>query len=73
MAKDLEKLLGGYATSTLTEQERKALFEAALDDQQLFNALADEEALKELLARNKIKTYLRHETKNKIMQFFTRR
>ena len=47
--RDLEKLLGGYATGTLTEEERKALFEAALHDQSLFNALADEQALKELL------------------------
>ncbi len=46
---DLEKLLGGFATNTLTEEERKALFEAALTDQALFNALADEQALKELL------------------------
>lgn len=47
---DLEKLLGGYATNTLTEAERKALFEAALHDQVLFDALADEQALKELLS-----------------------
>ena len=46
---DPEKLLGGYATDTLTEAERKALFEAALSNQDLFNALADEQALKELL------------------------
>jgi hypothetical protein len=46
---DLEKLLGGYATNTLTDEERKALFEAALTDQALFNTLADEQALKELL------------------------
>lgn len=46
---DLEKLLGGYATNQLTEAERKALFEAALHDQLLFDALADEQALKELL------------------------
>lgn len=44
------KLLGGYATDTLTEAERRALFEAALGDQALFDALADEEALRELLA-----------------------
>jgi hypothetical protein len=44
------KLLGGYATNSLTEAERKALFEAALDDQELFDALQQEEALKELLA-----------------------
>jgi hypothetical protein len=46
---DHEKLLGGFATNTLTEEERKALFVAALTDQALFNALADEQALKELL------------------------
>jgi hypothetical protein len=46
---DIEKLLGGYATGTLTEEEREALFRAALSDQKLFNALADEQALKELL------------------------
>ena len=47
---DPEKLLGGYATDTLTEAERKALFEAALANQDLFNALADEQALRELLS-----------------------
>jgi hypothetical protein len=46
---DIEKLLGGYATGTLTGEERQALFEAALSDQALFEALAGEEALKELL------------------------
>jgi hypothetical protein len=46
---DIEKLLGGYATGTLTDEERQALFEAALTDQALFEALAGEEALKELL------------------------
>jgi hypothetical protein len=46
---DVEKLLGGYATGTLTEAERQALFEAALANQDLFDALADEEALRELL------------------------
>ncbi len=47
---DIRKLLGGYATGTLTDEERKELFAAALEDQELFNALADEEALRELLA-----------------------
>jgi hypothetical protein len=46
---ELEKLLGGFAADTLTPEERQKLFTAALQDQQLFNALADEEALKELL------------------------
>lgn len=46
---DLEQLLGGFATDTLTPEERQQLFTAAMHDQQLFNALADEQALKELL------------------------
>jgi hypothetical protein len=46
---DIRKLLGGYAADTLTAEERKALFEAALTDQDLFNELAREQALKELL------------------------
>ena len=44
------KLLGGYATGTLTDEERQALMEAALEDQELFNALADEEALRQMLS-----------------------
>ena len=47
---DLEKLLGGFAADTLTPEERQTLYTAALHDQQLFNALADEQALKELLS-----------------------
>ncbi|MDF0644949.1 MAG: hypothetical protein P0111_13045 [Nitrospira sp.] len=46
---DLEKLLGGFAADTLTAEERTVLYKAALQDQQLFIALADEQALKELL------------------------
>jgi hypothetical protein len=46
---DHGKLLGGYAPGNLTDAERRALFEAALQDQQLFDALAAEEALRELL------------------------
>ena len=49
-SEEIRKLLGGYATNTLTDNERSALFEAALDDQDLFNALQDEQALKGLLA-----------------------
>lgn len=48
--REAEKLLGGYATGTLSEAERKALFAAALEDQALFDALADEESLRDLLA-----------------------
>ena len=46
---DLEKLLGGFAADTLMPEERIRLYTAAMQDQQLFNALADEQALKELL------------------------
>lgn len=46
---EIRKLLGAYSTNTLTESERSALFEAALDDQELFNALQQEQALKGLL------------------------
>ena len=46
---DLEKLLSGYATNTLTQEERAALFDAAFRSQTLFNALAHDQALKELL------------------------
>lgn len=49
MTDEIRKLLGGYATNTLTETERKTLFEAALDDQELFDALQKEQALRDLL------------------------
>ncbi|MDR4479390.1 MAG: hypothetical protein R3B37_06525 [Nitrospira sp.] len=47
---ELEKLLGGFAADTLTQEERFRLYAAALQDQALFNALSDEQALKELLS-----------------------
>lgn len=47
---EIHKLLGGYAANTLTEGERASLFEAALDDQALFDALHNEDALRELMA-----------------------
>jgi hypothetical protein len=47
---EIEKLLGGYATDTLTEEERRTLFEAALGNQALFDALADEQALRDVMA-----------------------
>ncbi len=46
---DIQKLLGGYATGTLTPEEQQLLFEAALSDQQLFDALAREQSLRDLL------------------------
>lgn len=47
---EAKQLLGGYATGSLTESERKALFEAALDDEELFEELAGEQELAEILA-----------------------
>jgi hypothetical protein len=47
---DIEKLLGAYATGTLTAEERAALYEAALADQTLYDALMREQPLREMLA-----------------------
>ncbi len=55
---EARKLLGGYATGTLTSSEREALFAAALEDQELFDALAKEEALREVLAEPAARTEL---------------
>ena len=49
MSDDIRNLLAGYATGTLTESERKTLFEAALADEELFAAISDEQPLRELL------------------------
>jgi hypothetical protein len=46
---EIQKLLGGYATGTLTDAAQQALFEAALHDQALFDALAREQSLRDLL------------------------
>jgi len=46
---EIQKLLGGYATDTLSEAERSALYEAALEDQELFDALAKDQALRDVL------------------------
>ncbi|HUS05910.1 MAG TPA: hypothetical protein VMZ52_06435 [Bryobacteraceae bacterium] len=46
---EIRSLLGGYATGTLTPAEQQALYAAALEDDQLFAALSDEHALRELL------------------------
>jgi len=50
MKTDPKRLLGGYATDSLTEPERQSLLRAALDDQELFDALVQEEGLRELLS-----------------------
>jgi hypothetical protein len=46
---EVQKLLGGYATGTLTPEEQQALYSAALEDQELFDALANEQSLRDLL------------------------
>jgi hypothetical protein len=46
---EIQRLMGGYATGSLSEAERKLLFDAALEDQDLFDQLSHEHALKELI------------------------
>ncbi len=66
MTRDPKRLLGGYATDTLTEDERRELLRAALDDQGLFDAILEEEGLRELLespgARNEVLAALERPT-----------
>lgn len=47
---DAGKLVGAWTAGTLSDAERKALHHAALDNQSLFDQLADEEGLRELFA-----------------------
>jgi hypothetical protein len=44
-----EEMLARFSRGTLNEAERRALFEAALDDQALFDALSEEDALRVVL------------------------
>jgi hypothetical protein len=55
---DIRNLIAGYASGSLTEAERKLLFEAALEDQELFDQLAGEHALKQLLDEPGVKARL---------------
>lgn len=48
MPDDIRDLLGRYATGSLTAGEQKRLFDAALDDQELFDELAREDELKQM-------------------------
>jgi hypothetical protein len=58
MTDDIRKLLGGYATGTLSDEEKQLLYDAALNDDKLFAALADEHALKELLDDSAVRAQL---------------
>jgi hypothetical protein len=49
MKRDPKQLLAGYATDSLSEAERRELLRAALEDQKLFDALVEENGLRELL------------------------
>jgi hypothetical protein len=55
---DIRKLLGGYAAGTLTAAEQEALLGAALEDQELFDALMKEEVLRDVLQDPASKTEL---------------
>ncbi len=46
---EARKLVSGYATGSLTELEKQLLFDEALDDQELFDELAGEQQVKELM------------------------
>jgi hypothetical protein len=47
---DLDKLLGGFAADTLTPEERRKLYQAAIEDQEVVHQPADERSLKDLLS-----------------------
>lgn len=55
---EIEALLSAYAAGTLTPDEQKRLFEKSLNNQQLFDALADEEAMRAALATPLVKESL---------------
>jgi hypothetical protein len=44
------RLLGGHAFGSLTDEERRELYGAALEDQAMFDELAEQEPIRELLA-----------------------
>jgi hypothetical protein len=48
--RDWHNLVGGYATGNLTPEERRKLMAAAVRDQEAFDALMEEEVLREVLA-----------------------
>jgi hypothetical protein len=57
-ANNPQNMIGGYASGNLSPQEKQRLFEAALHDQNLFDALMDEQALKEFLDQPGVKAEL---------------
>ena len=69
---DPRHLLGGVAPDILTPGERDALYAAALKDQALFDALGDEEALRELLADPAVRARLRRELAPRVVPLWRR-
>jgi hypothetical protein len=65
MTEQVKHLLGGYATGTLTPEENAALMQAALEDQELFDALADDESLRRYLAEPEFRKDLLKATASK--------
>jgi hypothetical protein len=47
---EVRDLVGGWAAGNLTPEERRALARAALEDQEIFDQLASEEPLRDLIA-----------------------
>ena len=60
MTDDVRDLIGRYSTGYLSPAEEKRLFDAALDDQDLFNELLGEHDLKQLLAEPGARDRLLH-------------
>jgi len=58
MKSSAERLLGGHAFGTLTDEERHELFAVALEDQELFDALVEHEPLREVLADRAVRNEL---------------
>lgn len=58
MKNPAERLLGGHAFGTLTDEERDELLAAALEDQDLFDTLADQGPLRELMADRAVRNEL---------------
>ena len=52
---EFDRLLAGYATNQLSKEDAARLMEAAMADQTLFNALADEDVLRDTLADPQMK------------------
>jgi hypothetical protein len=58
---NVDHLLGAFAAGTLTPAEQEALYAAALRDQRVFDALAEEEGFKEFLSDPAIRRRLLEE------------